>query len=133
MKTKRGPRGRDWTQLPDDVTAKILSNLAMFPILLKYQMVCKTWRRVCLNFPCIWRTIDIDFKNLSLEELLKLDVEKLDITKMYRNAIDRSRGQLLDITLGCTCGYSAIDTCSAKEDIDIWMEKEEITWGHLLK
>ncbi|KAM5587497.1 putative F-box/LRR-repeat protein 23 [Rosa sericea] len=84
---------RDWTELPDDVTAWIivLSNPKAIDILKEYQMVCKTWRRVCCNYSILWRTIDIDFRH----KKGKLD----SVLKMCRRAVDRSSGTLVDLTL----------------------------------
>ena len=98
------PDGRDWTKLPDDVTASILvlSNLGAFDILTEYQMVCKTWRRVFCNYPILWRTIDYaDLQDSPFPCMKYRDYFRNEkcMEKMCRNAIDRSCGKLVDITL----------------------------------
>ncbi|KAL6198445.1 hypothetical protein ACLB2K_028234 [Fragaria x ananassa] len=61
---------RNWIDLPDDVTASILSRLPMFDILETAQRVCLTWRRICKD-PMTWLTIRLEFD-------IQLSQQKID-------------------------------------------------------
>ncbi|QHN79044.1 putative F-box/LRR-repeat protein 23 [Arachis ipaensis] len=78
--------------LPDDLTVMIIGKLTAFEILTSAQFVCRRWRRICKD-PLMWRTInmcDIRIRNA---------VEYKLVEKMCRHAIDRSCGQLEDISI----------------------------------
>ncbi|KAM5587553.1 F-box protein SKIP19-like [Rosa sericea] len=80
---------RNWTELPEDVTAAILSRLGAIDILETAQKVCKTWYKVCKD-PLMWRIVD--FRD---DDLPKVH----DLGKMCRYAVDRSDGKLVSINL----------------------------------
>ncbi|XP_051136509.1 putative F-box/LRR-repeat protein 23 [Andrographis paniculata] len=80
-----------WTELPDDVTINILQRLDVQEILEKAQRVCKTWWRACKD-PSMWRVIHIESIVLAF-----FDPHKLEM--MCHEAVDRSQGQLIDITI----------------------------------
>lgn len=80
---------RNWTELPEDVTAAILSRLGAIDILETAQKVCKTWYKVCKD-PLMWRIVD--FRD---DDLHKVH----DLGKMCRYAVDRSDGKLASINL----------------------------------
>lgn len=77
---------RDWLDLPEEVTASILSRLGAVQILTAAEKVCTAWRKISKE-PSMWHTIDMsnntghDFPEDTLE-------------KMCRHAIDRSRGNV---------------------------------------
>ncbi|KAG8385236.1 hypothetical protein BUALT_Bualt03G0021100 [Buddleja alternifolia] len=79
-----------WVELPRDVTANILQRLDLVDILESVQKVCTTWRSVCRD-PAMWRVIDI--RNDGYLQ------DKFDLNTMCCHAVDRSQGQLRDITL----------------------------------
>nr|XP_011468347.1 PREDICTED: putative F-box/LRR-repeat protein 23 [Fragaria vesca subsp. vesca] len=80
---------RDWTQLPHDVTASILSRLGAVDILETGQMDCKTWHKVCKD-PLMWRVVDFRYDDLHRVK---------DLAKMCRHVVDRSAGKLASINL----------------------------------
>ncbi|KAK6150101.1 hypothetical protein DH2020_017626 [Rehmannia glutinosa] len=80
-----------WIELPRDVTANILHRLGAVDILQNAQKVCTTWRRVCQE-PSLWRVIDMKCSDDGDEIFYDLDI-------MCRHAVDRSRGQLIDINI----------------------------------
>ncbi|KAL8468593.1 hypothetical protein ACS0TY_031692 [Phlomoides rotata] len=77
-----------WIELPKDITANILKRLGAVEILKSAQKVCSTWRRVSHD-PSMWRVIDLE----NPERLM----EQYDLT--CRQAVDRSQGQLVDLSL----------------------------------
>lgn len=77
-----------WVELPLEVTANILRRLDVFEILECAQLVCTTWWRVCQD-PATWRVIKI----------VDDDLMPQDCTIMCRRAVDRSQGQLVDLTV----------------------------------
>ncbi|XP_051136344.1 F-box protein SKIP19-like [Andrographis paniculata] len=80
-----------WLDLPRDITAAILHRLGAFEILTSAQNVCKSWRSVCQD-PALWRSIDMQNPGDPWETQYNLD-------KMCCHAVDRSQGQLTDISI----------------------------------
>ncbi|KAL7148064.1 hypothetical protein ABFS83_06G152200 [Erythranthe nasuta] len=80
-----------WLNLPREITAAILQKLRTVEILTTAQKVCTTWRSVC-NDPSMWRRVDIHGSEDTWEMPLDLD-------KICRHAVDRSSGQLIDISI----------------------------------
>ncbi|XP_004299010.1 PREDICTED: putative F-box/LRR-repeat protein 23 [Fragaria vesca subsp. vesca] len=103
---------RNWIDLPDDITASILSRLSMFDILERAQMVCLTWRRICKD-PLTWRTIRMEFDihlpqekvngNFTSDKREKHLRKSFSAHKMCRHAIHLSFGNLVDISIR-NCG-----------------------------
>ncbi|XP_030968810.1 F-box protein SKIP19-like [Quercus lobata] len=85
----RSEQYRNWLELPRDVTASILQRLGAIEILESAQKVCMHWRNLCKD-PSMWRAIDM--RNHEYWDLDHLE-------KMCRHAIDRSSGQLRDISI----------------------------------
>ncbi|XP_040375581.1 uncharacterized protein LOC112203106 [Rosa chinensis] len=83
---------RNWTELPDDVTALILSRLGAIEILGTVQKVCMSWRKICKD-SLMWHTIDMRNDGYS-GVFFSLKMEKI-----CRQAIDRSSGNLVDINV----------------------------------
>ncbi|MFS8010529.1 putative F-box domain, leucine-rich repeat domain superfamily, F-box-like domain superfamily [Helianthus anomalus] len=83
---------RNWLDLPSDVTANILERVGMVDILENAQKVCTAWRKICKD-PAMWRVI-----NMSDIDILRSDAIFSSLT-MCKHAVDRSQGQLVDITL----------------------------------
>ncbi|KAL1560493.1 F-box protein SKIP19-like isoform X1 [Salvia divinorum] len=79
-----------WIELPRDVTANILKRLGPEAILTSAQQVCSTWWKVCKD-PALWRVINFS-NTMLIDRYTKYHV-------MCRRAVDRSRGQLVDLTI----------------------------------
>ncbi|XP_057763928.1 putative F-box/LRR-repeat protein 23 [Salvia miltiorrhiza] len=81
-----------WIELPEDVTANILQRLGAKRMLRNAQQVCRTWWKVCKD-PALWRVIDLcNPHDIYMNE---------DYTALCRRAVDRSQGQLVDLTIDC--------------------------------
>lgn len=81
---------RNWLELPPEVTSIILQKIGVIDILYNAREVCTSWHAICHD-PSMWRSIVLKFDpscNFSV------NLEKL---AMY--AVDRSCGQLVDITV----------------------------------
>ncbi|PRQ29566.1 putative F-box domain, leucine-rich repeat domain, L domain-containing protein [Rosa chinensis] len=106
--------GRNWIDLPDDVTASILSQLSMFDILERAQKVCLTWRRICKD-PMTWRAIHMEFHIHLRQQKIEGNFtsgkrnkhlrkfHNFNVHKMCHHAIDLSCGNLVDISIR-NCG-----------------------------
>ncbi|GJW15337.1 putative F-box/LRR-repeat protein 23 [Tanacetum coccineum] len=82
---------RNWLELPFDVTANILLRIGMIDILENAQKVCTVWRKICKD-PSMWRVIN-------MRDLLKSSIFYFSVdVKLFKHVIDRSQGQLVDIT-----------------------------------
>ena len=84
-----------WVDLPRDITVAILHKLGAIQIMTSAQMVCKTWRSVCLD-PAMWRAINMR-NDVRCDGILW--EAAYDLEKMCRNAVDRSQGQLVDLSI----------------------------------
>ncbi|KAM0035807.1 putative F-box domain, leucine-rich repeat domain superfamily, F-box-like domain superfamily [Helianthus debilis subsp. tardiflorus] len=73
---------RNWLELPSDLTLNILQRIGVVDILENAQKVCTAWRQICKD-PAMWKIIYIEDQS---KEILK-------------HAVDRSQGQLLDLTV----------------------------------
>ncbi|XP_027088115.1 F-box protein SKIP19-like [Coffea arabica] len=84
-----------WVELPPEITTIILQKLGTIEILTTVQLVCKTWRDLCVH-PAMWRIIDL--RNDMRNDGSLLD-SAYDLEKICRHAVDRSQGQLIDINI----------------------------------
>ncbi|KAF5770771.1 putative F-box domain, leucine-rich repeat domain superfamily, F-box-like domain superfamily [Helianthus annuus] len=84
---------RNWLDLPSDVTANILNRIGMVDILENAQKVCTAWRKICKD-PAMWRVINMND--------LRGAIAEVSADKMCKHAVDRSQGQLVDITIVST-------------------------------
>ncbi|KAJ9566045.1 hypothetical protein OSB04_002011 [Centaurea solstitialis] len=100
---------RDWLQMPDEIMGgMILQRLDVDDILMSVEKVCRNWRRICKD-PAMWKIIDSDHKfdgwcGGEYEDLIK-------------HAVDRSCGELIDISLGIYGSDHLLDhitRCSSK-------------------
>ncbi|XP_004300559.1 PREDICTED: F-box protein SKIP19-like [Fragaria vesca subsp. vesca] len=82
---------RNWLELPEDVTASILSRLDAIAILTRAQKVCMKWRRICKD-RLMWRTIDMRNDGFLRDYDFYLE-------KMCRHGVDLSSGGLVDINV----------------------------------
>ncbi|XP_074267291.1 putative F-box/LRR-repeat protein 9 [Silene latifolia] len=98
---------RNWSELPGDLTLMILLKLSAVEILESAQFVCKMWYILCKE-PSMWRTIHIKY---TAPEVWHRDEKKtmLKYEKMTLNAIDRSDGSLIDLSIE---NFGGNDICS---------------------
>ncbi|CAM8988039.1 unnamed protein product [Rhodiola kirilowii] len=92
--TKRSSSSEEspnWLELPPEVTAAILLKVGVVDILNNVQLVCTYWHTICKD-PSMWRSIDMLFGPGCYE--------LFDVEKMASHAVDRSCGQLVDISVG---------------------------------
>lgn len=80
-------------ELPYDVIANILYRVGVYDILENAQKVCTTWHKICKD-PAMWRVINMEnnFKDVNINERSLMQ-------EMCKHAVDRSQGQLIDITV----------------------------------
>ncbi|XP_047309276.1 F-box protein SKIP19-like [Impatiens glandulifera] len=81
--------------LPRDVMVAILQKVGVFDILENVQHVCESWHEICQD-PALWRSIDMS----DIIDYYTSDDQTFEIIKQ---AIDRSCGQLIDISLEHDC------------------------------
>ncbi|KAJ0618670.1 putative F-box domain-containing protein [Helianthus annuus] len=81
---------RNWLELPSDLMLNILQRLGVFDRLENAQKVCTAWRQICKD-PAMWRLVYIDRYSSGKDRLRCKD--------MCKHAVNRSRGQLLDLTI----------------------------------
>ncbi|KAJ8561168.1 hypothetical protein K7X08_027358 [Anisodus acutangulus] len=81
-----------WLELPPEITSTILQKLGTIEILRNADKVCTTWRRLC-HEPDMWRVIKM--QNAGADFWDRED----DLEKICREAVDRSQGELIDISL----------------------------------
>lgn len=79
-----------WMNLPRDVTANILQRLGEEELLRSALLVCSSWWRISKD-PALWRVLI--FSNPDKQNWL------YDYDLMCRCAVDRSRVQLVDLTV----------------------------------
>ncbi|KAL8247607.1 hypothetical protein R6Q59_008823 [Mikania micrantha] len=82
---------RNWLDIPSDVMENILNRIGIIDILENAQKVCTVWRKICKS-PVLWRVINMN-------DILQLTSNISTIKLICKQAMDRSQGQLVDITL----------------------------------
>ncbi|EOA18453.1 hypothetical protein CARUB_v10006997mg [Capsella rubella] len=82
----------NWAELPPELISSILLRLDVVEILENAQIVCKPWRSVTKD-PYMWRKVD-------MQNVGSLGFCDLKLEKMCRNAVDRSKGGLVEIRIG---------------------------------
>ncbi|KAJ9566037.1 hypothetical protein OSB04_002003 [Centaurea solstitialis] len=89
QRSSRMGKTPNWLQMPDEIMGgMILQRLDAVEILMNVQKVCRDWRRICKD-PAMWKVIDMHrcFDN------------NYYIVKLTKQAVHRSRGELIDISL----------------------------------
>ena len=81
---------KNWLDLPSDLLASILHRIGVIDILENAQKVCTTWRKICKE-PAMWKVIHMDTASCSHT--------RAQLRVMCKNAVDRSQGQLVDISI----------------------------------
>ncbi|KAJ9565891.1 hypothetical protein OSB04_001857 [Centaurea solstitialis] len=101
---------RDWLQMPDEIMGgMILQRLNAVQILISAQKVCKNWRRICKD-PAMWKVINLDRQ-------FYFFYTKSEFENLAKQAVRRSRGELIDISLkdfGTDELLHHISRCSSK-------------------
>ncbi|KAL3360370.1 hypothetical protein AABB24_013683 [Solanum stoloniferum] len=80
-----------WMELQEGIWENILQRLGVIEILKTARKVCRKWRQICKE-PSMWRVINMR-NNGNLTEI------GYQLEKICRRAVDRSRGELIDINL----------------------------------
>ncbi|XP_076931341.1 putative F-box protein At4g05475, partial [Bidens hawaiensis] len=98
-KPKQGWRVKNpawnWLELPLDLMENILQRNGVQDILENAQKVCTAWREICKG-PSLWKVVYI-------YNLFRDPFVTTQLNKMCKHAVDRSQGQLLDLTLINVC------------------------------
>ncbi|KAM0040595.1 putative F-box domain, leucine-rich repeat domain superfamily, F-box-like domain superfamily [Helianthus debilis subsp. tardiflorus] len=81
---------RNWLDLPPELMANILYRIGVVGIFESVEKVCTAWRKICKD-PAMWMVVYMDGST---------DPNgRLPLDKMCEHAVDRSKGQLVDITI----------------------------------
>nr|GEV38092.1 hypothetical protein [Tanacetum cinerariifolium] len=99
----------NWLELPPELTSSILQRLPAVEILNNTQKVCLNWRQICKD-PAMWKIITIT----KPDDAWDADYDLVNLTKQ---AVHRSRGELVDINLDSFCTNELllhISHCSSK-------------------
>ncbi|XP_076954082.1 putative F-box protein At4g05475 [Bidens hawaiensis] len=89
---------RNWLDLPSDVTANILHRVGVEDVLVNAQNICTAWREICKD-PAMWRVVYMDAFTMFC----------IRYTEMYKHVIDRSQGQLVDVTIVEICNNEILE------------------------
>ncbi|XP_076935103.1 putative F-box/LRR-repeat protein 9 [Bidens hawaiensis] len=106
---------KNWLELPPDITVNILHRIGVEDILENAQKVCIVWREVCKD-PALWRVVCVG--------RFPFQTDAFPLHETCKEAVDRSQGQLLDLTIiGGYCNpellqYVADSTNISQEDIE---------------
>ncbi|XP_015166304.1 F-box protein SKIP19-like [Solanum tuberosum] len=82
-----------WLELPSEITSMILQKLGTIDILKNADKVCTTWHQLCQE-PDMWQVIKL--QNANTDDFWD---SKDALEKIYHPAVDRSQGQLIDISI----------------------------------
>ncbi|KAJ9565890.1 hypothetical protein OSB04_001856 [Centaurea solstitialis] len=112
--------------MPDEIMGgMIFQRLDVDDILMDVQKVCRDWRRICKD-PDMWNIIDMDrYSDISYTDN--------DFEKLCKQAVHRSCGELIDISLkgfGTDDLLDHISQCSSKLNCLRLEDCDDITpWG----
>ncbi|GJN39456.1 hypothetical protein PR202_gb28577 [Eleusine coracana subsp. coracana] len=53
------PRAMDWAALPHDILASVFLKLGLREVMRSAGFACKSWRRVAIEEPALWRRIEM--------------------------------------------------------------------------
>ncbi|KAH0641770.1 hypothetical protein KY290_033376 [Solanum tuberosum] len=81
-----------WVELPAEITMDILQRLGTIEIVESVQRVCSTWWKVSHD-PTMWHVVHLKFEPGSNQSRHRM------LEKICRIAVDRSQGQLLEISI----------------------------------
>ena len=94
----------NWLEMPHEIIGMILLKLGALEILENAQKVCTTWRRICKD-PAMWKVIEII-------HYFHVPDKDYVIEKLCKQAVHRSSGELIDITLKRFCTDNLLDYIS---------------------
>ncbi|MCD7460167.1 hypothetical protein HAX54_042976 [Datura stramonium] len=80
-----------WDELPAEITTDILQRLGTIDIVESAQRVCSSWWKVCHD-PAMWHVIHLKYEPAT-------DRMSRVLEKICRIAVDRSQGQLLELSI----------------------------------
>lgn len=90
---------RNWLELPPEVTLRILMKLETLDIVLTVSQVCSSWRRLSKD-PVLYRSVFIGGYDNIFRGKWGWKIERIAI-----EAVDRSRGKLLQFSAGNMCRF----------------------------
>ncbi|KAJ9565917.1 hypothetical protein OSB04_001883 [Centaurea solstitialis] len=94
---------RNWSEMPDEIMRMILERLSAVEVLNSAQKVCRNWRMICKD-PEMWKVIDMHH----------IRYTNYDIEKLTKQALHRSGGELIDITLDSFVTEDLLDYISRR-------------------
>ncbi|PWA40134.1 RNI-like superfamily protein [Artemisia annua] len=124
---------RNWLDLPSDILINILQRINRIEIVLNVQKVCTNWRQICQD-PCMWRVIYLDTNFCYQHRPNKWPSFS---HKAFKNVVDRSQDQLVDITIVGFCDDGLLqyvaDRSSQLRCLEIRSPKYLLYLWHLTK
>ncbi|KAF5188627.1 F-box protein skip19 [Thalictrum thalictroides] len=123
----------DWLELPDDVMSVIFTKLGALNILYRAQSVCSSWRSFSKQ-PHLYRSIDLSTYNIVID----MDYRGINVTKLVKEAVDRSCGQLVEFIGGNLFNYDdehlhyVVDKSIALKCLVLDLEKSRFDDGEVL-
>ncbi|KAK9066242.1 hypothetical protein SSX86_013563 [Deinandra increscens subsp. villosa] len=120
----------NWLELPRDVMENILQRIGVVDVLENTQKVCTAWREIYKD-PAMWKVIHM--------HKFLVPNGKRAFQEMCKHAVDRSQGQLLDLTIKGFCDEGLLqyvfERSSQLRRVEIIFCLENIfeQWGEGLK
>ncbi|XP_076950021.1 putative F-box/LRR-repeat protein 9 [Bidens hawaiensis] len=118
---------RDWLTLPSDITLNILQRVGVADILQNVQKVCTAWNEICKD-PAMWRIV--------LMDTFSGKYYWLEYCDMFQQAVDRSQGQMVDLTVG-PCSNSLLryiaDRSSQLRRLELVLSIRASHWSEALE
>ncbi|GJY85257.1 putative F-box/LRR-repeat protein 23 [Tanacetum coccineum] len=111
---------RNCLELPSDIMANILYRVGVYDILENAQKVCTTWRKICKD-PALWRVISMHNHGDPRT--------RPPLREMCKHAVNRSQGQLLDLTIIDFVDYELLEYV-AESVIDSVTEYDDLQGRH---
>ncbi|PWA78583.1 F-box domain, Leucine-rich repeat domain, L domain-like protein [Artemisia annua] len=115
---------RNWLELPSDIMANILYRVGVYDILENAQKVCTAWRKICKD-PAMWRVISMDNHGDPCT--------RPPLREMCKNAVDRSQGQLLDLTIIDFVDYELLEYVAESLAIGNFVEADRPIAGKAME
>ncbi|XP_076897365.1 putative F-box/LRR-repeat protein 9 [Bidens hawaiensis] len=123
---------RNWLNLPSDLMLNILQRVGVIDRLENAQLVCTAWREIYKD-PALWRVVYMDriaghygYGSKKIQDICK-------------HAVNRSQGQLVDLTTVGFCDYNLLryvaDRCSQLRRVELVLYFFEFSkiWSKVFK